>query len=107
MPTFALTDTRLPVSSSAGAKDVGVEFFLADKELFYGRMESGILLREQRNGRRAHKIKSYLDYGISSQYRSTALLALRGPQDCVGEIKRNVRIRGMRSSQASIRQAGI
>ncbi|WDT72929.1 MAG: aminotransferase class I/II-fold pyridoxal phosphate-dependent enzyme [Candidatus Manganitrophus sp.] len=47
------------------------------------------------------KLKSYLDYGIFQPVQIAAIIALNGPQDCVGEVvelyrrRRNVLVDGL------------
>ena len=87
-----------------GAKDVGVEFFSMTKSYSMAGWRVGFCVGNQQVVGALTKIKSYLDYGMFQPIQIASIIALRGPQDCVEEIRqiyesrRNALIKGLRSS---------
>jgi alanine-synthesizing transaminase len=84
-----------------GAKDIGVEFFSMTKSYSMAGWRVGFCLGNQKIVGALTKIKSYLDYGMFQPIQIASIVALRGPQECVEEIKktyesrRNVLIKGL------------
>ena len=84
-----------------GAKDVGVEFFSMTKSYSMAGWRVGFCVGNQEIVGVLAKIKSYLDYGMFQPIQIASIIALRGPQDCVEEIRktyesrRNVLIKGL------------
>ncbi len=85
-----------------GAKDVGVEFFSMTKSYSMAGWRVGFCVGNQDIVGALAKIKSYLDYGMFQPIQIASIIALRGPQGCVEEIKktyesrRNSLIKGLR-----------
>ena len=84
-----------------GAKDVGVEFFSMTKSYSMAGWRVGFCVGNQQVVGALTKIKSYLDYGMFQAIQIASIVALRGPQDCVEEIRktyesrRNALIKGL------------
>ena len=87
-----------------GAKDVGVEFFSMTKSYSMAGWRVGFCVGNQEIVGALTKIKSYLDYGMFQPIQIASIIALRGPQDCVEDIRkiyesrRNALIKGLRSA---------
>ncbi|MBI5056647.1 MAG: aminotransferase class I/II-fold pyridoxal phosphate-dependent enzyme [Nitrospirae bacterium] len=87
-----------------GAKDVGVEFFSLTKSYSMAGWRVGFCVGNKEIVGALTKIKSYLDYGMFQPIQIASIIALRGPQDCVGQIaktyesRRNVLIQGLNSA---------
>jgi alanine-synthesizing transaminase len=87
-----------------GAKDVGVEFFSMTKSYSMAGWRVGFCVGNQQIVGALTKIKSYLDYGMFQPIQIASIIALRGPQDCVEDIRktyesrRNALIKGLRSA---------
>jgi alanine-synthesizing transaminase len=85
-----------------GAKDVGVEFFSMTKSYSMAGWRVGFCVGNQDIVGALAKIKSYLDYGMFQPIQIASIIALRGPQGCVEEIRktyesrRNSLIKGLR-----------
>lgn len=85
-----------------GAKDVGVEFFSMTKSYSMAGWRVGFCVGNQEIVGALSKIKSYLDYGMFQPIQIASIIALRGPQECVEEIRktyesrRNALIKGLR-----------
>jgi alanine-synthesizing transaminase len=85
-----------------GAKDVGVEFFSMTKSYSMAGWRVGYCVGNQQIVGALTKIKSYLDYGMFQPIQIASIVALRGPQDCVEEVRRtyesrrNALIKGLR-----------
>jgi alanine-synthesizing transaminase len=71
----------------SGAKDVGVEFFSLTKSYSMAGWRVGFCCGNKEMVGALTKIKSYLDYGMFQPIQIASIIALRGPQDCVGEIR--------------------
>jgi len=71
-----------------GAKDVGVEFFTLSKCYNMPGWRVGFAVGNPRIIAALTRIKSYLDYGMFQPIQIASIIALNGPQDCVGEIVR-------------------
>ncbi|MGM0403850.1 MAG: aminotransferase class I/II-fold pyridoxal phosphate-dependent enzyme, partial [Thermodesulfobacteriota bacterium] len=69
-----------------GAKDVGVEFFSLSKSYNMPGWRIGFCVGNKEAIAALKRIKSYLDYGIFQPLQIASIIALNGPQDCVGEI---------------------
>lgn len=71
-----------------GAKDIGVEFFTLSKSYNMPGWRVGFAVGNPRIIAALTRIKSYLDYGMFQPIQIASIIALNGPQDCVGEIVR-------------------
>ncbi len=69
-----------------GAKDVGVEFFTLSKSYNMPGWRVGFAVGNPRIIAALTRIKSYLDYGMFQPIQIASIIALNGPQDCVGDI---------------------
>ena len=69
-----------------GSKDVGVEFFTLSKSYNMPGWRVGFAVGNPRIIAALTRIKSYLDYGIFQPIQIASIIALNGPQDCVGGI---------------------
>ncbi|TAN41227.1 MAG: alanine transaminase [Nitrospirae bacterium] len=84
-----------------GAKDVAVEFFSLTKSYSMAGWRVGFCCGNKEIVGALIKIKSYLDYGMFQPIQIASIVALRGPQDCVEDIRktyesrRNVLIKGL------------
>lgn len=84
-----------------GAKDIGAEFFSLTKSYSMAGWRVGFCVGNKDIVGALIKIKSYLDYGMFQPIQIAAIVALRGPQDCVQEFRevyqarRNVLIKGL------------
>jgi len=84
-----------------GAMDVGVEFFSMTKSYSMAGWRVGFCVGNQEIVGALTKIKSYLDYGMFQPIQIASIIALRGPQNCVEEIRkiyesrRNVLVKGL------------
>ena len=85
-----------------GAKDVGVEFFSLTKSYNMAGWRVGFCVGNREVVGALIKIKSYLDYGMFQPIQIASVIALRGDQGCVEDIReacerrRNVLVRGLR-----------
>lgn len=70
-----------------GAKDVGVEFFSLTKSYSMAGWRVGFCCGNREIVGALTKIKSYLDYGMFQPIQIASIIALRGPQDCVQDIR--------------------
>jgi alanine-synthesizing transaminase len=81
-------DFRAPsFLQAAGAKDVGIEFFSLTKSYSMAGWRVGFCCGNRELVGALTKIKSYLDYGMFQPIQIASIIALRGPQKCVGEIR--------------------
>ncbi len=71
-----------------GAKEVGVEFFTLSKSYNRPGWRVGFAVGNPRIIAALTRIKSYLDYGMFQPIQIASIIALNGPQDCVGDIVR-------------------
>jgi alanine-synthesizing transaminase len=84
-----------------GAKDIGVEFFSMTKSYSMAGWRVGFCVGNKEVVGALIKIKSYLDYGMFQPIQIASIVALRGPQNCVEEIRktyesrRNALIKGL------------
>jgi len=69
-----------------GAKDIGVEFFTLSKSYNMPGWRVGFAVGNKKMVGALTRIKSYLDYGMFQPIQIAAIIALNGPQECVGEI---------------------
>src|SRR3989338_4747328 len=89
---------------ASGAKDVGVEFFSLTKSYSMAGWRVGFCVGNKEIVGALTSIKSYLDYGMFQPIQIASIIALRGPQDCVEEIRktyehrRNVLIQGLKNA---------
>lgn len=87
-----------------GAKDVGVEFFSLTKSYSMAGWRVGFCCGNEEIVGALIKIKSYLDYGMFQPIQIASIIALRGPQDCVEDMRRvyerrrNVLVKGLRQA---------
>lgn len=87
-----------------GARDVGVEFYSLTKSYSMAGWRVGFCVGNREIVGALVKIKSYLDYGMFQPIQIASVIALRGPQDCVEEIRhvyerrRNVLVKGLRQA---------
>jgi alanine-synthesizing transaminase len=87
-----------------GAKDVGVEFFSLTKSYSMAGWRVGFCCGNPEIVGALIKIKSYLDYGMFQPIQIASIIALRGPQECVEEMRRvyerrrNVLVKGLRQA---------
>jgi alanine-synthesizing transaminase len=87
-----------------GARDVGVEFFSLTKSYSMAGWRVGFCCGNKEIVGALVKIKSYLDYGMFQPIQIASIVALRGPQDCVEDIRgvyerrRNVLVKGLRQA---------
>lgn len=87
-----------------GAKDVAVEFFSLTKSYSMAGWRVGFCVGSREVVNALIKIKSYLDYGMFQPIQIASIVALRGPQDCVEEIRniyqsrRNALIKGLNNA---------
>jgi alanine-synthesizing transaminase len=71
-----------------GAMDIGVEFFSMTKSYSMAGWRVGFCVGNQEIVAALTKIKSYLDYGMFQPIQIASIVALRGPQNCVEEIRK-------------------
>lgn len=94
---------------ASGAKDVGVEFFSLTKSYSMAGWRVGFCVGNREIVGALTSIKSYLDYGMFQPIQIASIIALRGPQDCVEEIRktyehrRNVLIQGLKNAGWNIK----
>ena len=87
-----------------GAKDVGVEFFSLTKSYSMAGWRVGFCVGNKEIVGALIKIKSYLDYGMFQPIQIASVIALRGPQDCVEDMRhvyerrRNVLVKGLKQA---------
>jgi len=87
-----------------GAKDVGVEFYSLTKSYSMAGWRVGFCAGNKEIVGALIKIKSYLDYGMFQPIQIASVIALRGPQDCVEDMRRvyerrrNVLVRGLKQA---------
>jgi len=70
-----------------GAKDVGVEFFSMTKSYSMAGWRVGFCCGNSEVVGALTTIKSYLDYGMFQPIQIAAIVALRGPQGCVEDMR--------------------
>ncbi len=71
-----------------GAKDVGVEFFSMTKSYSMAGWRVGFCVGNRELVGALTKIKSYLDYGMFQPIQIASIVALRGDQTCVEQIRK-------------------
>ena len=76
-----------------GAKEIGVEFFTLSKSYNMPGWRVGFAVGNRRIIGALTRIKSYLDYGMFQPVQIASIIALNGPQDCVGGIVETYRSR--------------
>jgi len=76
-----------------GAREVAIEFLSLSKSHSMAGWRVGFAAGNREMIHALSRIKSYLDYGIPTPIQVGAIVALRGPQDCVGEAARAYRER--------------
>ena len=84
-----------------GAREVAVEFFTMSKSYNMAGWRIGFMVGNKDLVHALARIKSYHDYGTFTPLQVASIIALDGPQDCVGEIRRtyekrrDVMVRGL------------
>ncbi|MCK5286592.1 MAG: aminotransferase class I/II-fold pyridoxal phosphate-dependent enzyme [Thermodesulfovibrionia bacterium] len=87
-----------------GAKDVGVELFSLTKSYSIAGWRVGFCVGNKEIVGALTNIKSYLDYGMFQPIQIASIIALRGEQGCVEEIRktyekrRNTFIKGLKNA---------
>ena len=87
-----------------GAKDVGVELFSLTKSYSMAGWRVGFCVGNREIVGALTNIKSYLDYGMFQPIQIASIIALRGEQGCVEEIRktyekrRNTFIKGLKNA---------
>ena len=76
-----------------GAKAIGVEFFTLSKSYNMPGWRVGFAVGNPQIIGALTRIKSYLDYGMFQPIQIAAIIALNGPQACVGETVETYRAR--------------
>ncbi len=76
-----------------GAKEIAVEFYSLSKSYNMAGWRVGFMVGNSDIVAQLKKMKSYLDYGIFQPIQIASILAINGPQDCVGEIRDTYRLR--------------
>jgi len=76
-----------------GAKEIAVEFFTLSKSYNMPGWRVGFMVGNRKLVAALGRLKSYFDYGTFTPIQVASILALEGPQDCVGEIVENYRRR--------------
>jgi len=71
-----------------GAKEAGVEFFTLSKSYNMPGWRVGFAVGNPRIIAALTRIKSYLDYGMFQPIQIASIIALNGPQECVGDVVR-------------------
>ena len=71
----------------SGARDVGVEFFSLTKSYSMAGWRVGFCCGNREIVGALIKIKSYLDYGMFQPIQIASIVALRGPQNCVEDMR--------------------
>jgi len=70
-----------------GAKDVGVEFFSLSKSYSMPGWRVGFCVGNAETVFALRRIKSYLDYGVFQPIQIASIIALKGDQSCVEDIR--------------------
>jgi alanine-synthesizing transaminase len=84
-----------------GARDVAVEFFTMSKSYNMAGWRIGFMVGNKELVHALARIKSYHDYGSFTPIQVASIVALEGPQDCVGKIRstyqkrRDVMVKGL------------
>src|SRR5450432_1836677 len=76
-----------------GAKEIAVEFFTLSKSYNMPGWRVGFMVGNTKLVAALGRLKSYFDYGMFTPIQVASILALEGPQECVGEIVDNYRRR--------------
>ena len=76
-----------------GAREVGVEFYSLSKSYSMPGWRVGFMVGNSKIISALKRVKSYLDYGIFQPIQIAGILALNGPQDCVGQIRERYMLR--------------
>jgi alanine-synthesizing transaminase len=71
-----------------GARDIAVEFFSLTKSYSMAGWRVGFCVGNRELVGALTKIKSYLDYGMFQPIQIASIIALRGPQGCVNDIRK-------------------
>jgi len=87
-----------------GARDLGVEFYSLPKSYSMAGWRVGFCVGNKEIVGALVKIKSYLDYGMFQPIQIASVIALRGPQDCVEDMRkvyerrRNILVKGLKQA---------
>jgi len=76
-----------------GAQEVAVEFFTLSKSYNMPGWRVGFMVGNPELVAALARLKSYFDYGTFTPIQVASILALEGPQECVGEIRETYRRR--------------
>ena len=76
-----------------GAKEIAVEFFTLSKSYNMPGWRVGFMVGNAKLVAALARLKSYADYGTFTPIQVASILALEGPQECVGEITETYRKR--------------
>jgi alanine-synthesizing transaminase len=76
-----------------GAKEIGVEFFTLSKSYNMPGWRVGFCVGNPQIIAALTRLKSYLDYGMFQPIQIAAIIALNGPQECVGQTVETYRAR--------------
>jgi alanine-synthesizing transaminase len=76
-----------------GAREVGVECYTLSKSYNMPGWRCGFMVGNQEIIGALGRLKSYYDYGMFNPIQIASIEALKGPQDCVGEIREMYRVR--------------
>lgn len=76
-----------------GAREIGVEFFTLSKSYNMPGWRVGFCVGNPQIIAALTRLKSYLDYGMFQPIQIAAIIALNGPQACVGETVQTYRAR--------------
>ena len=76
-----------------GAREIAVEFFTLSKSYNMPGWRVGFMVGNRELVSALARLKSYFDYGTFTPIQVASILALEGPQECVGEIRENYRRR--------------
>jgi alanine-synthesizing transaminase len=70
-----------------GARDVAVEFFTMSKSYNMAGWRVGFMVGNRELVTALGRMKSYHDYGMFTPIQVASIIALEGPQDCVGTVR--------------------
>jgi alanine-synthesizing transaminase len=76
-----------------GAREVGVECYTLSKSYNMPGWRCGFMVGNQQMIAALGRLKSYYDYGMFNPIQVASIQALKGPQDCVEEIRETYRVR--------------
>jgi alanine-synthesizing transaminase len=100
--------TAPSIMQVSGAREVAVEFFTMSKSYNMAGWRIGFMVGNADLVHALGRIKSYHDYGTFTPLQVASIVALEGPQECVGEIRakyqsrRDVLCRGLAEAGWSV-----